>query len=797
MTTNMRPEPTNMRPEPVEGRASTSSANMVSTWQDPDADAASRLEALIAEMTLPEKLAQLGSVWLGFDVLTGEVAPMQNVFSRNISWPESVNDGIGHLTRVFGTRPVTAAEGVRRVRELQQTVVSSGRLGIPAIVHEECLTGFTTFGATVYPTALAWAATFDPELVNEMASAIGRDMAAVGVHHALSPVLDVVRDYRWGRVEETMGEDPYLVSQLGTAYVRGLEDNGIIATLKHFAGYSASKAARNHAPVSIGPREFADYILPPFEYAVRVGRVRSVMNSYTDVDSIPVASDPALLTDLLRDAWGFTGTVVSDYGAVAFLQLTHRVAATEGEAAAYALTAGIDIELPSTLCYGQPLLEEIEAGRVDGSLVDRALRRVLAQKLELGLLDADWSPEPLDDSIDLDSAANRDIARRMAESSIVLLDNPEGLLPLGAPQRVAVIGPCADDPQTFFGCYAFPNHVMPMYPDFEGGTGIAADSLLTALQAEFPATEVHYELGCPVSGGDLSGVAAAVAEAEAADAVILAVGDRAGIFGGGTSGEGCDVEDLNLPGHQSALVEAILGAGRPTVLLAVSGRPYALGQYQGRAAAIVQAFFPGEEGGSALAGVLAGRVNPSGKLPVEIPRRPGGQPHTYLAPLLGQRSERVSNLDPSPAFPFGHGLAYTSYGYENLRAGAAEIDTAGTVELTVTVRNTGARAGDEVVQLYAADPVASVTRPVTQLMGFARVRLDAGESAEVTFTVHSDRLSFTGRTLERIVEPGEVTFRVGTAGETFAGPVTVQLVGSTRIIRGERVMDTPTSTTAV
>jgi beta-xylosidase len=769
----------------------TSPTQPAKTWQDPNADAATRLEALIAEMTLAEKVAQLGSVWLGFDVQTGEVAPMQNVFSRNISWPDSVKDGIGHLTRVFGTRPVTAAEGVRRVRELQQTVVSAGRLGIPAIVHEECLTGFTTYQATVYPTALAWAATFDPELVNEMASAIGRDMAAVGVHHALSPVLDVVRDYRWGRVEETLGEDPYLVSQLGTAYVRGLEDNGIIATLKHFAGYSASKGARNHAPVSIGPREFADYILPPFEYAVRVGRVRSVMNSYTDIDSIPVASDPALLTELLRDTWGFTGTVVSDYGAVAFLQMMHRIAGTEGEAAAYALTAGIDVELPSTLCYGEPLLDEIEAGRVDESLADRALRRVLAQKLELGLLDAGWSPEPLDDGIDFDSAGNRDIARRMAESSIVLLDNPEGLLPLEAPPRIAVIGPCADDPQAFFGCYAFPNHVIPMHPDFDGGIGIVTESLLEALRREFPSTEVPYEQGCQVSGGDLSGVPAAVDAVAEADLVVLAVGDRAGLFGHGTSGEGCDAEDLDLPGLQPQLVEAILETGTPTVLLAVSGRPYALGQYQRRAAAIVQAFFPGEEGGSALAGVLSGRVNPSGKLPVGIPRQAGGQPHTYLAPPLGQRSQRVSNLDPSPAFPFGHGLSYTSFGYDNLSTSAVKLDTAGSVGLTVTVRNTGSRAGDEVVQLYAADPVASVTRPVTQLIGFARVRLDVGESAEVTFTVHSDRLSFSGRTLERIVEPGEVTFRVGTAGETFAGPVPVRLIGETRTIRGERVMVTP------
>jgi beta-glucosidase len=327
--------------------------------------------------------------------------------------------------------------------------------------------------------------------------------------------------------------------------------------------------------------------------------------------------------------------------------------------------------------------------------------------------------------------------------------------------------------------------------------GIVTDSLLDALRAEFPTAEVRYEPGCSVSGGDLSGVAAAIDEAANADVVVLAVGDRAGLFGNGTSGEGCDAEDLNLPGHQAELVKAILETGRQTVLISVSGRPYALGQYQGRAAAIAQAFFPGEEGGGALAGVLSGRVNPSGKLPVEVPRHAGGQPHTYLAPPLGQdtsvgqRTHGVSSLDPTPAFPFGHGLSYTSFGYDNLRASAGEIDTAGTVELTVTVRNTGDRDGHEVVQLYVADPVASVTRPVTQLIGFARVGLAAGESAEVSFTVHRDRLSFTGRTLERIVEPGEVTFRVGTAGTTFAGPVAVQLTGSTRIIQGERVMDTP------
>ena len=303
------------------------------------------------------------------------------------------------------------------------------------------------------------------------------------------------------------------------------------------------------------------------------------------------------------------------------------------------------------MCYGEPLLAEIEAGRVEEALVDRAVRRVLSQKLELGLLDPDWSLDDLNESVELDSADNRDIARRLAESSIVLLDNSTNVLPLQAPQRIAVIGPCADDPQTFFGCYAFPNHVLPQFPELDLGIGVDADSLLTALRAEFGEAEVLFEPGCAVSGGDLSGLPAAVAAAESADVVVLAVGDRAGLFGEGTSGEGCDAEDLNLPGHQPELVEAILGIGRPVVLMSISGRPYALGLYEGRAAALVQAFFPGEEGGAALAGVLSGRVNPSGKLPVAVPRRPGGQPHTYLAPPLGQQQRRSQQPRSDPGLP--------------------------------------------------------------------------------------------------------------------------------------------------
>ena len=761
-------------------------------WHDRSLSPAERAGALLAEMTLEEKIAQLGSAWPGNQDISGNVAPMQDVFARGgASFDQVRADGIGHLTRPFGTAPVSAAEGVARVTALQRDIVSETRLGIPAIVHEECLTGFTTLGATVYPTALAWAATFDPGLVERMAAAIAEDLRAVGVHQGLSPVLDVVRDYRWGRTEETLGEDPYLVSMLGTAYVRGLEKTGIIATLKHFAGYSASRAARNHAPVSVGPRELRDVILPPFEMALREGGARSVMNSYTDLDGVPAAASKALLTAILRDEWGFDGVVVSDYWAIAFLKSMHRVAGSAGEAGALALAAGIDVELPDRQCYGKELAELVRSGEVPEELVDRSALRLLRQKAELGLLDADWVPRAA--PVDLDSPRNRAIAREIAEKSVVLLAN-NGTLPLSGRKsagKIAVVGPCADDPLVFLGCYSYPNHVLPRHPEF--GLGVPVPSLADALRLELPEARISLHEGCPILEEDRSGIAAAAAAAEAADVCVAVVGDRAGMFGSGTSGEGCDAPDLNLPGVQDELLDALLATGTPVVVVAVSGRPYALGRHAGRAAALVQAFLPGEEGGGAVAGILSGRIAPSGKLPVQVPRTSGGSPGTYLAPPLGRDSEGISNLDPTPLFPFGHGLSYTTFGYSDLRLSATEIPTDGELSISVTVRNTGERAADEIVQLYLNDVQAQVTRPVRQLAGFARVPLEAGRAARVTFAVHADRTSFTGLDLRRIVEPGTIEVLVGPSAGELPCTASFELTGPVRETGPDRVLSTPVS----
>ncbi|MGA5302697.1 beta-glucosidase family protein [Nucisporomicrobium flavum] len=765
-------------------------------WTDTARTSAERADALLEEMTLEEKVAQLGSVWQQDAVeTTGEVAPMQDVFAAGSRpFDTAVRDGIGHLTRPFGTRPVTADEGRARVVELQRQVVDSSRLGVPAIVHEECLTGFTTLGATVYPTSLAWAATFDPELIERMAAAIAADMRAVGVHQGLSPVLDVVRDYRWGRVEETMGEDPYLVGALGAAYVRGLEKQGLVATLKHFAGYSASRAARNHGPVAMGPRELREYILPTFETAIRAGGARSVMNSYSEIDGVPVGADPSLLTGVLRDEWGFDGVVVSDYWSVPFLQTMHRVAGTPAEAGALALTAGIDVELPDAIGYGAGLIELVRSGQVSEELIDRAARRVLRQKAELGLLDPDWTPEgsvAAGEGIDFDSPANRAIAREVAERSVVLLANDSGVLPLTegtAPRRIAVVGPCADDAQAFMGCYSYPNHILGDYPEY--GMGLEAPSLWAALRAELPDDRFTLETGCPIRDEDRSGFDAAVAAARDADVCIAVVGDRAGMFGRGTSGEGCDAPDLQLPGLQGELVGKLLETGTPVVVVVVSGRPYALGDYEG-AAAMIQAFMPGEEGGSAIAGVVSGRLNPSGKLPVQVPRLPGGQPGTYLQPPYGANSEGVSNLDPTAMFGFGHGRSYTTYEYDDLTVSATELPTDGTVTVSVRVRNTGPRDGAEIVQLYLHDVQAEVTRPLLQLAGFARVPLAAGAAARVEFTLHADRTAFVGRDLLRVVDPGEVEIHVGASATDLPCRATVRLTGERRTVGRDRVLHTP------
>ncbi|MEU9408696.1 glycoside hydrolase family 3 N-terminal domain-containing protein [Streptomyces sp. NPDC048281] len=755
-------------------------------WRDPALPATARVDDLLTRMTLEEKTAQLYGVWVGAATDGDGVAPLQREMTADYEWDELITLGLGQLTRSFGTAPVDPALGARALARAQRRITAAGRFGIPAIAHEECLAGFTAWQATAYPVPLAWGAAFDPPLVEELGRRIGHDLRSVGVHQGLAPVLDVVRDPRWGRVEETIGEDPYLVGTVGSAYVRGLESAGVIATLKHFAGYASSVGARNLAPVRAGVREFTDVTLLPFEMALREGGARSVMAAYNETDGVPASADPRLLTELLRDDWGFDGTVVADYFGIGFLQSLHRVAGTEAEAAHLALAAGIDVELPTLKCYGRPLTAAVRDGMIPESLVDRAARRVLLQKCALGMLDEDWTPEPGQDGpVDLDSTANRALARRLAEESLVLLDNPDGTLPLAPDTRIAVVGPRAADALAMLGCYSFPSHVLTHHPEVD--LGIAVPTVLDSLRAELPDAKVTFAEGCDVSDPDTAGFEEAVARAAEADVCVAVLGDRAGLFGRGTSGEGCDVTDLDLPGVQSGLLDALLTTGVPVVLVLLTGRPYALGRWHGRLGAVVQAFFPGEEGGPAVAGVLSGRVNPSGRLPVSVPRVPGGQPWTYLQPPLGLAGE-VSNLDPTPLYAFGHGRSYTTFAWDLVSPDTAEITTDGSYDVSLTVRNTGDRPGTEVVQLYLHDPVASVTRPDVRLIGYQRVDLAPGASRRVTFHFHADLSAFTDREGARVVEPGALELRVGASSADTQGTVTLQLTGPVRRLGPDRVL---------
>ncbi|HEY1625401.1 MAG TPA: glycoside hydrolase family 3 N-terminal domain-containing protein, partial [Streptosporangiaceae bacterium] len=746
-------------------------ADVTRPWRDPSRPVAERVADLLGQMTLDEKLAQLGSVWIDAAGDGDGVAPNHDEFDDELlALDQIIGNGLGQLTRVFGTRPVAPAEGVRALAGLQAMITAASRFGIPAVAHEECLTGFAAWSATIFPTPLAWGASFDPALVRDMAAAIGSSMHSVGVHQGLAPVLDVTRDARWGRTEETIGEDPYLVAVTGTAYVSGLQSAGVHATLKHFAGYSASRAGRNMAPVSIGRREFTDVILPPFEMAIRVGGARSVMPSYTDIDGVPVTADAGLLGHTLREELGFTGLVVSDYYAVSFLEVRHAIAGSPASAAALALAAGVDVELPSVRCYGTPLREGVASGQISEQFVDRAATRVLRQKCELGLLDPGWSPAAIpqahadaaDDGAgpDLSPPASRVLARRLAEESVILLANPARVLPLARETKVAVVGPLADDPLAFFGCYAMPRHLGSRYP--EAATGVDVTTVFGALRAEL--ADVSYARGCGVQSPDQSGFAEAVAMARSADVVVAVVGDEAGLFGGGTSGEGCDATELRLPGVQEDLLHALAEAGKPVVAVLVTGRPYAIEKVAGELAAVVQAFFPGQEGGEAITGVLTGRVVPSGKLPVELPGSPAGQPSSYLrSPLAAGHA--ASSVDPAPLFAFGHGLSYTTFGYSDLVISETEVGTDGATDISCTVRNTGSRAGAEIVQLYLSDPVAQMVRPVRWLAGFARVHLEPGQACQVVFRLHADRTAFCGLSGQRIVEPGEIGVAIGGASD--------------------------------
>jgi beta-glucosidase len=616
-----------------------------------------------------------------------------------------------------------------------------------------------------------------------MADSVRRLMRSLGAHQGLSPVLDVCRDPRWGRTEETFGEDPYLVARMGVAFVRVLQGDdlreGVVATAKHFVGYGASEGGLNWAPAHIAPRELREVYLHPFEAAVRVAGLRSVMNAYHELDGVPCAVNLALLTTILREEWGFTGVVVSDYFAVRQVAAYHHLTSDPGTAAALTLCAGLDVELPSTDCYGAPLREALADLRITESTVDTAVRRVLRTKFELGLFE-----HPYVDVAEVVSVADRALARRVAAESLVLLRN-DGVLPLatGALRSgsVAVIGPNADEARHLLGDYSYEAHVEALREMSQVGRNVfdlpladglrmpdaqvAADAptVLAALRARLGAAVTHAA-GCDVAGDDRRGVDAAVAAAAAADVAVLVVGDRAGLADDCTSGESRDRSSLDLPGVQEDLVRAVVATGTPVVLVIVGGGPAGSEWVHEHCAAVLMAWLPGQEGGEAIADALVGRANPGGKLPISYPRSVGQLPVYYGHKASGGRSQwKVDYVDGpvGPLYPFGYGLSYTTFAVEGA-VDAEELPAEGSVLVRATVTNTGDRAGDEVVQLYVRRPLARLTRPVLELKNFLRVHLEPGQARTVAFELPAAQVGFHDLDLSYVVDEGPLEILVGT-----------------------------------
>jgi beta-glucosidase len=762
-------------------------------YRDPTRTVAERVADLLARMTLEEKVAQLGSAWVF------QLADDTELDSDRAA--DLLRHGIGQITRISGASSLAGQDAAVLANAIQRHLVTATRLGIPAIVHEEICSGLMSRGSTIFPQAIGLASSWEPDLAAALAAAVRTQMRAIGAHQGLSPVLDICRDPRWGRTEETFGEDPHLVARMGVAFVRGLQGDdpttGVIATAKHFVGYGAAEGGMNWAPAHIGARELREVYLHPFEAAVQVAGLRSVMNAYNELDGVPAAADRGLLTRLLRDEWGFDGCVVADYFSIRQLADYHRLATDAEDAAAMALDAGLDVELPGTDCYGAPLLRALRSGRVSETTLDTAVARVLRTKFELGLFEQPYV-EPDRVATVTDTPAHRRLARTIAAKSLVLLRN-DGVLPLrpGA-GPVAVIGPNADQARHLLGDYTYPAHVESLQELLRSGNNVFAmpiDERHPLLPVESDAPTVAGALrarlgdavrtvpGCDVIGPSREGFAEAVALAADSSVAVMVMGDKAGLTDDCTSGESRDVSSLDLPGVQEDLVRAVIATGTPVVLVLAAGRPLATPWIHEHCAAVLMAWFPGQEGAEAITDVLLGDVNPGGKLPITYPRSAGQIPVFYGHKVSGGRSHWKGDYVDSPAsplYPFGHGTSYTTFSLTEADVAAAEVSWSGAVATSVQVSNTGDRDGDEVVQLYVRDPRATVTRPVLELKGFVRVSLGAGETATVTFETPVGQLGFYDRDLAYVVEPGEIEVFVGTSSVDLvaAGTVTVTADGS-------------------
>ncbi len=744
-------------------------------YRNPKLPLEQRIADLLSRMTPEEKLAQTMSAMERMAIVDDPKSAL--VDQKGVFMPDRaavyLKNGLGQISRPSGMRgPREMAEFTNTV---QKWVRENTRLGIPVLFHEECLHGHAASKGTSFPQAIALASTWDPAIVEEVFSATAREVRARGAQQCLTPVLDLARDPRWGRTEETYGEDPYLGSRIGVAAVKGFQGNGpyidkshVIATAKHFAVHGQPEGGANTAPGNYSERVIREYFLKPFEAAVREGNIQSVMASYNEIDGIPSHGNKFLLDNILRQEWGFNGVVVSDYFGIRQLRSKHHVVATGEEAAKLALESGVDIELPYTE-VNNLLLDLLKQGKLSEAYLDRAAARVLRSKFITGLFDDPFVDPVFAEKI-TNSSAHQQLALQAARKSVILLKNDGGLLPLNKAgyKRIAVIGPNAAD--VHLGGYSG----MP-------GRGI---SILQGIKDKVGANvEVSYSLGCRVTETRGSSetmptmadklafadqtqnakrIQEAVAVAEKSDLAILALGGNEQTAREAWEGHLGDRSSLELQGNQDDLVKAMIALRKPVVVFLLHGRPNTINYIAENVPAILEGWYLGQETGTAVADVLFGDYNPGGKLPISVPRSVGQLPIYYYQ----KPSARLQYVDSTaaPLFPFGWGLSYSKFKYTNLSLSPDAIGPEGKAKVTVDVTNTSSLRGDEVVQLYIRDEVSSVTRPVKELRGFRRLTIDPGKTEKVEFALGPEELSFLNRGMQRVVEPG--TFKIMAGGNS-------------------------------
>ncbi|MEM3926909.1 MAG: glycoside hydrolase family 3 N-terminal domain-containing protein [Desulfurococcaceae archaeon] len=742
------------------------------------------VDELLGKMSIEEKIAQLQSIPVD-KLLDGKE------FSEAKA-KEYLAHGIGQITRIGGSRlRLKPREAAKIANAVQRFLKEKTRLGIPAIIHEECLAGLMAPTATVFPQAIGLASTWNPELIERIASAIREQAMLIGSRHCLSPVLDLCRDPRWGRCEETYGEDPYLVSSMGLKYIIGLQtediSKGVVATGKHFAGHGFPEGGRNIAQVHLGLREFMEQHLYPFEVAVKLGGLLAIMPAYHEIDGIPCHANKWLLTDVLRREWGFRGIVVSDYNGILQLHSIHKIAKDCTTAFKLALEAGVDLNFPDIECFDQ-LVDAVRDGLISQSIIDRAVERVLRLKHMLGLFENPFIDE-LNVPETLDNEVHRRLALEAARESIVLLKN-NGILPLPKDiGSIAVIGPNAASPRNMLGDYHYDAHVP--------GEGISV-KVITVLEGiknkVSGRTRVLYAKGCDIDSQDRSGFKEAIEVAMNADVVVAVMGEKSGLdpawFGLNkeiaqhTSGEGVDRASLRLPGIQEELIKELSKTGKPIVLVLINGRPLAVTNILQYVDAVIEAWFPGEEGGNAIADVIFGDVNPSGRLPISIPKDIGQIPVYYSRKPSSFRS--YIDMDSKPLFPFGYGLSYTEFEYNDLIVKPKQTTVFGFVEIGVTVENTGKYPGKEVVQLYISRDYSSVTRPLRELKGFCKIYLNPGEKKKIVFRVPIESLAYYDADFKLVIEPGVYKVMIGKNAEDIVLESSFEVVGERTVVYERR-----------